>query len=38
MTRSIHIVLLSMLSAGMLTFCFPHPAPAQPIASYSETA
>ena len=29
MTRSIHIVLLSLLSAGILTFCAPHPAHAQ---------
>ena len=26
MTRSIHIVLLSLLSAGALTFCAPQPA------------
>ena len=26
MTRSIHIVLLSLLSAGVLTFCAPPPA------------
>ena len=38
MTRSIHIVLLSLLSAGVLTFCAPQPAAAQPVASYSETA
>ena len=30
MTRSIHIVLLSLLSAGVLTFCAPQPARAQP--------
>ena len=34
MTRSIHIVLLSLLSAGVLTFCAPQPA----VAIYSETA
>ena len=28
MTRSIHIVLLSLLSAGVLTFCAPQPAAA----------
>ena len=38
MTRSIHIVLLSLLSAGVLTFCAPQHAAAQPVASYSETA
>ena len=41
MTRSIYIVLISLLSAGVLTFCAPQPAPAQPAqpaASYSETA
>lgn len=32
------VILISLLSAGILTFCAPHPAPAQPIASYSETA
>ena len=37
MIRTIHVVLLSMLSAGVLTFCAPHPAAAQPVASYSET-
>ena len=26
MIRTIHIVLLSLLSAGVLTFCAPHPA------------
>ena len=26
MTRSIHVVLLSLLSAGVLTFCAPKPA------------
>ena len=35
MTRSIHIVLLSLLSAGVLTFCAPHPATAQPAATAS---
>ena len=30
MTRSIHIVLLSLLSAGVLTFCAPQPARAKP--------
>ena len=38
MIRTIHVVLLSLLSAGVLTFCAPHPAAAQSIASYSETA
>ena len=38
MTRSIYIVLISLLSVGILTFCAPQPATAQPIASYSETA
>ena len=33
MTRSIHIVLLSLLSAGVLTFCAPQPAAAQPKAT-----
>ena len=37
MTRYIHIVLLPLLSAGVLTFCAPQPASAQPVASYSET-
>ena len=37
MTRSVYIVLISLLSAGILTFCAPQPAPAQPVASYSET-
>ena len=39
MIRTIHIVLLSLLSAGVLTFCAPQPAhahPAEPI--LSETA
>ena len=35
MTRSIHIVLLSLLSAGVLTFCAPQPATAQPAATSS---
>ena len=35
MTRSIHIVLLSLLSAGVLTFCAPQPAAAQPAATAS---
>ena len=30
MIRTIHIVLLSLLSAGILTFCAPQPARAQP--------
>ena len=39
MTRSIHIVLLSLLSVGVLTFCAPQPARAQPTEpSLSETA
>ena len=29
MTRTIHIVLLSLLSAGVLTFCAPQPTHAQ---------
>lgn len=33
MTRTIHIVLVSLLSAGILTFCAPHPAAAQPSKS-----
>lgn len=33
MSRTIHIVLLSLLSAGVLTFCAPHPAHAQPANS-----
>ena len=37
MTRYINIVLLSLISAGVLTFCAPQPAAAQPSASYSET-
>ena len=35
MTRSIHIVLLSLLSAGVLTFCAPQPTAAQPAATSS---
>ena len=35
MTRSIPIVLLSLLSAGVLTFCAPQPAAAQPAATSS---
>ena len=35
MTRSIPIVLLSLLSAGVLTFCAPQPAAAQPAATAS---
>lgn len=38
MIRTIHIVLLSLLSAVVLTFCAPQPVAAQPVASYSETA
>ena len=38
MSRTIPVVLLSLLSAGIITFCAPQPATAQPIASYSETA
>ena len=39
MIRTIHIVLMSLLSAGVLTFCAPHPAHAQPTEpSLSETA
>ena len=30
MIRTIPVVLLSLLSAGVLTFCAPHPAHAQP--------
>ena len=37
MIRTIHIVLLSLLSAGVLTFCAPQPA-AQSVAIYAETA
>ena len=35
MTRTIPVVLLSLLSAGVLTFCAPHPAAAQPAAPAS---
>ena len=35
MTRSIHIVMLSLLSAGVLTFCAPRPVAAQPAATAS---
>ena len=33
MIRTIPVVLLSLLSAGVLTFCAPHPARAQPAKS-----
>ena len=33
MTRTIPVVLLSLLSAGILTFCAPAPAAAQPAKS-----
>ena len=33
MIRTIHVALLSLLSAGVLTFCAPHPAAAQPTNS-----
>ena len=33
MIRTIPVVLLSMLSAGVLTFCAPQPATAQPAKS-----
>ena len=33
MIRTIPVVLLSLLSAGVLTFCAPHPAAAQPAKS-----
>lgn len=33
MIRTIHVVLLSLLSAGVLAFCAPHPAAAQPAKS-----
>ena len=33
MIRTIPVVLLSLLSAGVLTFCAPHPAHAQPAKS-----
>ncbi len=35
MIRTINIVLLSLLSAGVLTFCAPQPATAQPAATSS---
>ena len=35
MIRTIPVVLLSLLSAGVLTFCAPHPAAAQPAATAS---
>ena len=35
MIRSIPVVLLSLLSAGVLTFCAPRPAAAQPAATAS---
>lgn len=38
MSRTIPAVLLSLLSAGILTFRAPQPAAAQSVASYSETA
>ena len=39
MIRTVPVVLLSLLSAGVLTFCAPHPAQAQPTEpSLSETA
>ena len=31
MTRTIHVGLLSLLSAGVPTFCAPNPAHAQPV-------
>lgn len=34
MIRTIPVVLLSLLSAGVLTFCAPHPATAQPATAY----
>ena len=34
MTRSIYIALISLLSAGILTFCAPPPAHAQPAAAH----
>lgn len=33
MIRTIPVVLLSLLGAGVLTFCAPHPARAQPAKS-----
>lgn len=35
MIRTIPVVLLSLLSAGVLTFCAQHPARAQPAATSS---
>lgn len=35
MIRTIPVALLSLLSAGVLTFCAPHPATAQPAATAS---
>ena len=35
MTRTIHVMLLYLLSAGILTFCSAQPAPAQPAKSAS---
>ena len=35
MIRTIHIALLSLLSAGILTFCAPQPAAAQPAVTSS---
>ena len=35
MIRTIPVVLLSLLSAGVLTFCAPQPAAAQPAATSS---
>ena len=35
MIRTIPVVLLSLLSAGVLTFCAPHPATAQPTSTAS---
>lgn len=35
MIRTINVALLSLLSAGVLTFCAPHPAAAQPAATAS---
>ena len=38
MIRRIRIALLSLLSAGVLTFCAPNPAHAQPVGpNLSET-
>ena len=38
MIRTIPVVLLSLLSAGVLTFCAPHPARALNKACLLETA